>query len=173
MSTNQSLQTPDDFTAGDLWARRDALERDAASLLGQMLFEFSRVEVNLGLCLVWVDGGINLERLTKTTQNMNVKAKLDILSAHVSLKLPERSQRRVAYENWIRRFNLVRVQRNAFVHGRWGVEAHKNKVVNVVGLPTSDGQKATEYSIDELAAVNDELRSLGQELARLRANWPL
>jgi hypothetical protein len=173
MSTNLSPETSDVVTAGDLWARREALEQDAASLLGHMLFEFSRLDVNLGLCLVWVDAGMNLERLTKTTQNMNIKSKLDILAKHVDDKLPNGSKRRRAYETWIQRVHLVRLQRNAFVHGRWGVEAYKNKVVNVVGLPTSDEQQVTEYSIEDLAAINTELRALGVELQRLRSHWPL
>ena len=43
------------LTAGELWALREAMEAAAASLLGHMLFEFSRIDVNLSLCLVWVD----------------------------------------------------------------------------------------------------------------------
>jgi len=68
---------------------------------------------------------------------------------------------------------LTRQQRNNLVHGRWGVEAHKNKVVNVIGLPTSSAQQSIEYTLEELAEVNEELRKLQSELARLREHWPL
>ena len=162
-----------DITAGELWARRDALEDKAASLLGHMLFEFSRLDVNLGLCLVWVDGGANLERLTKTVDGQNLKTRLDELSKHVTAKWPQGSKRRSAYESWIQRAHAVRQQRNQLVHGRWGVEAQKNKVVNVMGLPTSEAQQATEYSLEELAAINEELRLIERELRRLRDHWPL
>ena len=50
-----------EITAGELLAKNDALENEAASLLGHMIFEFSRLDMNLGLCLVWVDGGRELK----------------------------------------------------------------------------------------------------------------
>lgn len=158
---------------GELWARREMLESEAASLLGHMLFEFSRLEANLSLCLVWVDGGESIESLTKTVGNLNLKAKLDALTKHVGEKLPAGSKRRRAYELWIGRTDSVRQQRNNLVHGRWGVAAHLNKVINVVGIPTSDGQQVVEYTLEELAEINKELRDLQRELARLREHWPL
>jgi len=162
-----------EITARELWARRDSLENEAASLLGHMLFEFSRLDVNLGLCLVLVDGGTRIESQTKAVEAPNLKAKLDELARHVTAKLPSGSKRRRAYESWIERTNSVRQQRNNLVHGRWGVEAHENKVVNVLGLPTSNAQQVIEYTLEELAEVNKELRELLRELSRLRDHWPL
>lgn len=163
----------EDLTAGELWARRDQLENDAALQLGYMIFEFSRLDVNLGLCLVWVDGGAKLESLTKSVAGLNLKSKLDELASHVKAKLPAGSKRRKAYDAWLERTHAIRQQRNSLVHGRWGVEAHINKVVNVIGLPTSDTQRVFHYGIDELVVINDELRSLQTELSRLREHWPL
>lgn len=162
-----------EITADELLARRDALENEAASLLGHMLLEFSRLDVNLALCLVWVDGGARIESQTKSVEALNLKAKLDELAQHVAAKLPTGSKQRGAYENWVERAHSVRQQRNNLVHGRWGVEAHKNKIVNVIGVPTSNAQKSTEYTIEELAEVVQELSNLQRELARLREHWPL
>jgi hypothetical protein len=161
------------MTAGELWAHRDAMEAAAASLLGRMLFEFSRIDVNLGLCLVWADSGADLERLTPKVAALSFHSKLSELSKHVERKLPPGSKRRNAYDRWLERMHVARVERNRLVHGRWGIEAHRHRVVNVVGLPTGDGQQCVEYSIDELAAVNEELRSLEHELRPLRTQWPL
>lgn len=163
----------DTLTAGELWAHREAMEAAAASLLGHMLFEFSRIDVNLGLSLVWVDSGANLESLTPKVSGMSFHGKLGELAKHVQVKLPAGSKRRAAYDRWIERMHIARAERNRLVHGRWGIEAHRSKVVNVVGLPTGGGRQTTEYSIDELAAVNKELRSLELELRRLRTHWPL
>lgn len=175
MNSSEPFPQPDvnTMTAGELWAHRDAMEAAAATLLGRMLFEFSRIDVNLGLCLVWVDSGVNLERLTPKVAAMTFHGKLLELTKHVENKLPAGSKCRTAYDRWIERMNVARAQRNELVHGRWGVEAHLNRVVNVIGLPTGDGQECVEYSIDELAAVNEELRSLDLELRRLRGQWPL
>jgi hypothetical protein len=164
---------PSTLTAGELWAHHDALEAAAASLLGHMLFEFSRIEVNLGLCLVWVDGGKNLESLTPKVAEMTFHGKLEQLATHVQRKLQAGSKRRVAYDCWMERMHIARVQRNRLVHGRWGIEVRRSKVVNILGLPTGDAQQVIEFSIDELAAVNEELRSLERELQRLRTDWPL
>ncbi|WP_232081251.1 hypothetical protein [Variovorax sp. WDL1] len=68
--------------------------------------------------------------------------------------------------------HAARVQRNQMVHGRWGIEAHRHKVVNVIGLP-SGTQQSIDYTLAELTAFNEELRALERELARLRENWPL
>lgn len=161
------------MTAGELSAHRDAMEAAAASLLGHMLFEFPRIDVNLGLCLAWVDSGAGLGRLTPKVATMTFHTKLLELTRHVECKLPTDSKRKGAYDRWIERMHVARTERNRLVHGRWGIEAHRNKVVNVVGLPTGDGQQCVEYSIDELAAVNEELRSPDLELRRLRTHWPL
>ena len=162
-----------EITAGELLEQRDTLEYEAASLLGHMLFEFSRLDVNLGLCLVWVDGGVRIESLTKAVEKLSLKAKLDELVKHVVAKSPTGSECRRAYEIWIERANLVREQRNNLVHSRWGVEAHKNKIVNLIDLPTSNTQQAIEYTLEELAEVSNELRELLRELTRLREHWPL
>ncbi|MEC5206518.1 hypothetical protein QF022_001474 [Vogesella perlucida] len=162
-----------EITAGELWAREEELESSAASLLGRMLFEFSRLDVNLGLCLVWVDGGARIDSLTQTVEALTLKYKLDELDKRVTSTYPEGSKGHRGYKAWTERAHLVRQQRNNLVHGRWGVEAAKNKVVNVIGLPTSNSQQTTEYSIEELAEINNELQELQRELARLRKHWPL
>ncbi|MFG0673321.1 MULTISPECIES: hypothetical protein [Delftia] len=159
-------------TAGQLWERQEAMQAEAASLLGQMLFAFSYIDVCLGLCLAWVDAGVKLEALSKSVEAQSVHLKLQTLSRHVVEKLPPHSDGRMAYERWISRVDFARTKRNQMVHGRWGIEARDCKVVNVVGLP-SGTQQCVEYTLEELDAFNEELRSLGRELARLRKNWPL
>lgn len=159
-------------TAGQLWVRHDAMQAEAASLLGQMLFAFSYIDVNLGLCLAWMDNGSKLEAASKSVESQTVHEKLVALSKQVTEKLPAGSKRRTAYERWIERVHSARQVRNQMVHGRWGIEASRNKVVNVVGLP-SGTQQCIEYTIAELGAFNEELRALERELKRLRNQWPL
>lgn len=159
-------------TGGQLWARREAMQAEAASLLGQMLFAFSYIDVNLGLCLAWVEDGRRLEALSKSLEGQSIHTKLETLSRQVAEKFPVGSKRRAAYERWIERVHAARMTRNQMVHGRWGIEARHHKVVNVVGLP-SGTQLSIEYSLGELKAFNEELRALERELARLREHWPL
>jgi len=148
------------------------MQAEAASLLGQMLFAFSYVEVNLGLCLESAGRGKNLDVLPKPVDGLNIHAKLEMFSKYVAEKFPTGSKRRVSYERWIERVQLARVLRNQMVHGRWCVEARRHKVVNVIGLP-SGTQQSIEYTLAELAAFNEELHALVRELTRLGAHWPL
>lgn len=165
--------TPDPGETGaQLWARHDAMQAEAATLLGQMLFAFSSIDVNLGLTLAWRDNGERLEALSNSIAGQSIKVKLDTLSKCVAEKFPAGSKRRLAYDLWIERVHAAREQRNQMVHGRWGVEAYRNKVINVVGLPSGQ-QQSVEYSLAELTAFNEELGALGRELARLREHWRL
>lgn len=161
------------MTGAEQLVRQKELENGAASALGFMLMEFSRLDMNLGLCLVWVDGGAELDRLTKAVEDMSLKAKLDTLAGHVASKLPVGSKRHTAYTAWLDRSHKIRLWRNDLVHGRWGVDPHKGVVFNIIGLPTSPDQQSTEYVLPQLQAVTDELVSLQVELSRLRDQWPL
>lgn len=161
------------MTGAEILAAQEALEHGAALALGHMLFEFSRLDMNLGLCLVWAGEPDKMQSLSKGAGEMPLNDKLAELTKLVNAKLPAGSKRHTAYTEWIRRAHIVRQQRNDLVHGRWGVEVKKGKVVNVVGLPTSSSQCCTEYTVEELATVNEELRTLQSELSRLRSQWPL
>lgn len=154
-------------------AARAALESEAAKLLGQMLFEFGRLDMNLGLCVVWFDAGAKLDSLTNKVSEYSFHKKLEEVSGQVDKKLPHGSKGRVAYEAWVERAHEARQLRNELVHGRWGVDAINNKVVNVLGLPTSEDQRVVKYTLEGLAAINDGLRQLWEDLARLRERWPL
>ncbi|SFQ01769.1 hypothetical protein SAMN03159489_02282 [Pseudomonas sp. NFPP07] len=165
--------TPDPLeTAGQLMARQEAMQAEAASLLGQMLFAFSNIDLNLGLCLASLDNGTKLKTLSNLIKGQSIYTKLKTLSTRVAEKLPAGSKHRADYEHWIKHVHAARERRNNMVHGRWGVEAHRHKIVNVIGLP-SGAQQCFEYSLTELAAFNKELCALAQELARLRTHWPL
>lgn len=161
------------MTGAEIQAAHEALETGAALALGNMLFEFSRLDMNLGLCLVWAGDPEKMQSLSRGTGELAFNEKLNELAKLANAKLPAGSKRHTAYSEWIRRAHIVRQKRNDLVHGRWGGEVQKGKVVNVVGLPTSSMQCCTEYTIDELQSVNDELRNLLTELGRLRTQWPL
>ncbi len=60
------------------------MQAEAALLLGQMLFAFSYIDTNLGLCLAWVDNGTKLELLSKSVEGQNIHTKLDTLSRQVA-----------------------------------------------------------------------------------------
>lgn len=153
--------------------RRDTLEAAAASVLGYMLLEFSRLETDLGLLLAWAGNGANLESLSNTVEKLSFRDKLLRLKGLVQSVLPLGSEARASYERWIDSANTFREHRNCLVHGRWGVDTHRNCVTNVMGLPTSPTQVATQYSIEQLMEAKDGLKDLRRELSDVRTRWPL
>ena len=52
------------WTGIEIEAEREQLEREAASILGYMLFEYSRLDMELGMMMVWTGEGQRLEKLT-------------------------------------------------------------------------------------------------------------
>lgn len=162
-----------ELTAKQVLEAREQLEQDAATFLGKMLFEFSRLDVNLGLCVVWTDSGRRLEELTKQVADFSFHKKLDFLSHYVEGNLPKGSKSHTAYTEWITRAHDSRLKRNQLVHGRWGVDSTDGYVINVIGLPTSPEQIAIRYSLSELESILMELVQLQVRLHEVRERWPL
>ena len=162
-----------ELTTRQVCEARERLEQDAATLLGRMLFEYSRLDVNLGLCVVWTGGGRRLAELTKQVADFTFHKKLDFLSQHVESNLPKGSKRHTAYTEWIARAHASRVKRNELVHGRWGVDSPDGHVINVIGLPTSPEQREIRYSLADLKSALMELVLLQRRLHEIRERWPM
>lgn len=142
-------------------------------MLGRFLFEFARIDVNLGLCIVSLDAGGRIEVLTKQVAEWGFSKRLEYLEEAVNQRLPESHPGRAAYCDWIARVHTVRQTRNELVHGRWGVDAVGEKVVNVLGLPTSPEQRSVGYRLSELEDMLRDMQELEAVLRRLRDRWPL
>lgn len=54
-----------EWTGSEIEKERVRLEREAALLLGLMVFEYSRLDMELGLLLAWSNDGCSLESLTE------------------------------------------------------------------------------------------------------------
>ena len=157
----------------ELQSSREALETAGATLLGRFIYEFARVDVNLGLCLVWIDGGAQIEALTKQVEGWNFAKRLECLKDAVDRKLRIDDAGRAAYTQWIERADSLRITRNELVHSRWGVNPTDGKVVNFLSFPTSDNDRAVGYSLKDLEGMLAEMRDLQAVLGNLRERWPL
>lgn len=162
-----------ELTAGQLWARGEDLEQSAATLLGKMLFEYSRLDVALGLCLVWSGEGRQIEALTEKIGAFSFHKRLDFLEKLVGQSFVQGSKKHFAYLDWLKLAHATRAIRNQLVHGRWGVDPNRDVVLNVVGLPTSPGQIEVPYSIQQLNDYLEDIKSLTTGLGQLRSKWPV
>jgi hypothetical protein len=163
----------DEITARQASERHDALETEGATLLGRLLFEFARLDTNLGLCLVWIEDGRRLETLTRQVAEFGFHQRLEFLGQVAEVSLSIDSAGRREYADWISQAHGVRKIRNELVHGRWGVNPYREEVINVVGLPISEEQREIRYELSDLKRHLLEIQRLGAELSALRDRWRL
>ena len=163
----------ENITARELLQLREQMEKSAALLLGQILFEFARLDMAVGMCISWLDEGRQLEALTKQAVEMSFHNRLEFLKKWVDRVLDPRSKRHNAYAEWIAAADAARLKRNILVHGRWGQDADPTYILHIVGLPNSPDQTEHRYTIDDLEAVRSELQRLSVKLYNLRQKWPL
>jgi hypothetical protein len=149
------------------------LERDAATVLGYMLFEYSRLDMELGLFLVWADEGKNLDERTEKFNEANFGKRLEILEKLARSKYSDNSAVIDAYVKWLLDAHEVRNLRNQLFHGRWGFIPQEGLVANVVGLPTSPEQSERRYSMAQLNESLQTMRQLRNRLSELRHGWPI
>lgn len=150
----------------------DEIEKEAATTLGYMLFEYSRLDMELGLFLVWSNDGQNLDRLTKKLNDSNFNKRLHLLEKLVNEKYMNTPAADI-YQAWLSDAHAVRSLRNELFHGRWGFIPQQQQVANVVGLPTSPEQAETRYSIPQLQDLLFTMRDLRSRLSDLRQSCPV
>ncbi len=152
------------------------LEDAAASNLGHILFELSRLELNLGLCIAWFDEGFDVEGQSKKYNSKSLGDKFEAVRKQLEIKRSNESLEAnaiTAWQRWLDRADQIRETRNNFVHGRWGTNPANITVTNVVGLPSSGLQQEREFSLDQLGQIRIEIRAFAAELHKLREKWPL
>lgn len=161
------------WTGAEIQEESERLEWEAATILGYMLFEYSRLDMELGLLLVWSNEGKDLDRLTKKLSDYNFNKKLEHLLKLVQVKYAESPKEIEAYASWLADAHEARSIRNQLFHGRWGVNPTQQHVTNVLGLPTSSEQLETHYSIADLQKELESMRALRSRLGELRKSWPV
>lgn len=168
VNTGESKTSVDGFASDP-----GSAESAAAELLGRMLFAFSRLDMALGLCVVWTNSGRNMESLSIQVPNWTFHRRLDYLSELLTTARAQDAEDRAAYEAWIADAHVLRQCRNEMVHGRWAVNQDGSKAINVVGLPSSYQQREICYSLQELEAIVASLKELESRLHVLRDRYPL
>jgi hypothetical protein len=170
MSERPSSKRPE--TVLEIQEAEIALEQAASLALGRMLMAFSRMEMELGLALVWVNDGKELETRTAKLDQSNFHVKLEELRKHLDQRgCSDEVGKKLSA--WMEKAHGLRGIRNELVHGRWGIAAVQGVVVNVIGLPTSPEQRPTSYRIADLDRIVDDIHRLRAELSKLRNRWPV
>jgi hypothetical protein len=161
--------------AEDMQTRQD-LEDAAASNLGHILFELSRLELNLGLCIAWFDGGADIEGQSKKYNSKWLGEKFEAMRKQLDMKRSSEGLEAnaiTAWQQWLDRADQIRGTRNSLVHGRWGTNPENLTVTNVVGLPSSGLQQERHYTLEQLGQIRREIQDVTADLHKLREKWPL
>ena len=148
------------------------LETAAGKIIGKIVLAFSRFELNLGLCIRNAVGGVDVAALNPLIERLSFKSKLDAMLDIVEHKFSSNAVCIAEFQKWHRRMNTLRARRNSFIHGRWGVHTHAQKVINVApGLPSSVPQRETRFTIIELEKEFSDVTDVVNEFHVLRERW--
>ena len=162
-----------DLTAGEAWKATADLETAVATLLGRLLFAYSRLDMTIGLCLVWANGGHQLDELTPRVSFETFHRKLTALEDLVIQKFGNQPREQMAWSRWVEQAHVTRKLRNELTHGRWGVNPYTNEAINVIGMPTSPNQREVRYSLSALTDAVAEIDRLQTALGQLRERCPV
>jgi len=142
------------------------LEPQAAALVGQLVFSFARLDFLLGLALRNTLAA-NAGDLNPLIERLGFKEKLDALGEVLSTKGSEYAKAAAEYEVWYASADKLRVTRNAFVHGRWGVQS-QDTVFNAA--PKFGKALAGSSKHFSLADLTEEV-SRAREVLELFHEW--
>lgn len=159
------------LTGREILDRTAKIEEAAALELGRILFEFSRLEFSIGMCIAWSRADQDIEQAAKLAEGLPLDKRIHRIAKRAKeLSSPEGAD---AYKAWAKRMRVAQRVRNTLVHGRWGIEAATMEIVNVTDLPASGNQRERRYTVPALAEYRAELTAIGSELSLLCDRWPL
>ncbi|MEK8035072.1 hypothetical protein AACH06_30005 [Ideonella sp. DXS29W] len=126
------------------------LESKAAMQVGHLVFAFARLDFMLALALRNLLQSQTPDDLNPLIERLGFKERLDALRELVEVSKTLRPEAVQQFDDWYKAADRLRMTRNAFVHGRWGMET-RDSLFNAstkVGKVLSGEAKV--YSLSEL-----------------------
>ena len=155
-------------------SEREEVETAAAVAVGQIVLALSRLEFNIGLYLRNAIAGGDPESVNQLINRLSFKGKTDSLHDLVFRRFSNDSECLASFRTWRNEIDRVRAKRNAFVHGRWGVNRSAKTVVNVApGLPGNTPQAETHYTLASLTNELATIESAAKAFYKWAERWPL
>lgn len=146
---------------------QDELEPQAAARVGQLVFAFARLDFLLALALRNLLSSRSPASLNPLIERLGFKARLDAMREIVAARQDATPDAVQEFASWYDRADSLRATRNAFVHGRWGIEARDT----VFNASTKIGRMfAGEAKIFSLEQLDAEV-SLARQVLRDFDDW--
>jgi hypothetical protein len=161
------------WTGQEILETREQLERTAETLLGKFVLAYGHFEKELALLVVWSNDGRDIKKLTAAIGEDPWHAKLCRFEKLASKKYAAQQNIWSKFESWLSDAHAVRIQRNQFLHGRWGIDPVHNHIVNAVGIPTSPDQREIPYTPSQLQENLTKIQELQSQMHALCRKWPL
>ncbi|WP_207888350.1 hypothetical protein [Pseudomonas sp. 30_B] len=148
------------------------LQSAVSSLIGRLVMELSRFELNLDLCLRHLAGGSEPVLLNPLIERLSLKAKMDALREVIARRHAGEVDCLREFNSWYAVMDRIRAKRNAFIHGGWVFNYYEQEVTNLApGLPGSVTRKETRYSLSTLEQELAGTEAAAREFIELRRRW--
>ncbi|MBK7665799.1 MAG: hypothetical protein IPJ21_20125 [Sterolibacteriaceae bacterium] len=128
----------------------EGIEPQAAGRVGQLIFVFARLDFLLSLALRNLLSTTDPECIAPLVERLGFKAKMDVLRDIVPKVFASHPSAATEYDAWYQRADRLRVTRNAFVHGRWGMQNRDTVFNAATGTGTTFSGMAKVFSLAEL-----------------------
>ncbi|QDL39077.1 hypothetical protein [Rhodoferax sediminis] len=143
------------------------LELQAAARVGQLAFAFTRLDFLLALSLRNLVSASSPDALNPLIERLGFKDKMDALRDVVASVLSDHQNAVTEYQAWYARADRLRTTRNAFVHGRWGMQSRDT----VFNASTKIGKALSGVARNfSLADLDAEISNASQVVAEFN-DW--
>ena len=161
------------MSAAEMFARRDAAENEVASLIGKLVFSYSRLVTGLHLCVAWHNDGKKLDSYRTKAEDFAAADLIKKIEEQAKSKHGVESDCFKSYESWAIRANAIRELRNIIMHSRWDIEPYGRHAIAISTPVLVEPIKEFTFTVDQLRLACSECESLNRELNKLRKDCPL
>lgn len=175
MFLRRSLEMEDyeNMPTREALARREAMLEQSASLIGKLIFGYSRFVTNLHLCVAWFEFGQHLEHHAEIAEDLGVAKLLKMIEEQARHTLGKSSAGYSEYAKWLRAAHRLRENRNLIVHSRWGVDSFGRHMIAVSTPVFVEPAKEHVYTAEMLSELFNMVDNLIARLNQLRKKYPL
>lgn len=126
------------------------LQPQAATLVVQLVFSFSRLNFMLALALRNLIQTTAPDDLNLLIERLGFKERLDSLRDLVQRSTVLKQESVAQFEFWYPTADRLRSTRNAFVHGRWGMQSRETLFNALTKVGKALSGDVRNYSLSEL-----------------------
>ena len=161
------------MTGAEMFARRDATEQAVASVIGQLVFAYAKLNSALHYCVAWHNDGADLDSYGNQAESLSVAELINRIEAQAKYRYGSDSAAYKQYKSWTKKAHATRDLRNLIMHSRWGIETYGRHAIAISTPPFVEPQKERIVSTVELMTARDICINLANDLGALRQQFPL